>query len=119
MNIQMSLPAKQTRRLERRTAKGAPNLGPCATCDSARLLPHPDANRGESLVIACSDCSQITRPIRKKYLADPTACPWCGGAIQADAAPDVHDGVVTQEIDCTECGRKWCDLYDLIDMRPL
>jgi len=55
--------------------------------------------------------------IRKKYLAAPSACPWCGGAIQADGAPDVDEaGVATQEIDCTECNRRWCDLYRLSDI---
>jgi len=51
-----------------------------------------------------SDCYQIDgsaycfggRLIRRKYLADPTACPWCGGAIQADIAPEVNEGVVPQ-----------------------
>ena len=96
-----------------------PNRDLCATCNSARVVPHPDRDRAESLVIPCPDCSQITKPIRTKYLADPTTCPWCGGPIQADAAPDVDEGVVTQEIDCTECDRRWCDVYRLFDMRPL
>ena len=106
MKKQMSLPAKL-------------NRDRCATCNSARVVPHPDRDRAESLVIPCPDCSQITKPIRTKYLADPTRCPWCGGPIQADAAPDVDEGVVTQEIDCTECDRRWCDVYCLSDMRPL
>jgi hypothetical protein len=114
-----SLPADESRSVERRAAKRASNLAQCATCHNARLLPHPDQNRAESLVIPCPDCSQITRRIRRKYLADPSACPWCGGAIQADAAPEVDEGVVTHEIDCTECNRRWCDAYRLIDMRPL
>ena len=119
MKSQRSFPAKQSRSAERRTAKRAPNLDQCATCDNARLVPHPDADRAESTVIGCPDCSQITSPIRRNYLADPTACPWCGGAVQADAAPDVDEGFATQEIDCTECNRRWCDMYRLVDMRPL
>jgi len=120
MKDQSAFPAKPSRNTERRTAKRAPNLDQCATCDNARLVPHPDLDKAESLVIPCPDCSQITRAIRRKYLAAPSACPWCGGAIQADAAPDVDEaGVATQEIDCTECNRRWCDLYRLLDMRPL
>jgi len=107
---------KRSRGAERRTAKRAPNIDQCATCHNARVLPHPDQDRAESAVIPCSDCSQITRPIRRKYLADPTACPWCGGAIEADAAPDVDEGVVTQEIDCAECNRRWRELYRLVEM---
>jgi transcription elongation factor Elf1 len=119
MKTQISLIARRRRSTERRTAKPATNVDQCATCDNVRLVPHPDADRAESPVIPCPNCSQITRPIRRKYLADPTTCPWCGGAIQADAAPDVDEGVVTQEIDCTECNRRWFDLYRLADMRPL
>ena len=120
MKSQESFPAKPSRSAERRTAKRAPNLDQCATCNNARLVPHPDLDKAESLVIPCPDCSQITRAICRKYLAAPSACPWCGGAIQADAAPDVDDaGVATQEIDCTECNRRWCDLYRLLDMSPL
>ncbi len=119
MKTQISLTARHCRNAALRTAKRTPNLDQCATCDNARLVAHPDPDRAESLVIACPDCSQITRPIRKQYLADPSACPWCRGASKADAAPEVDDGVVTQEIDCTECGRRWCDLYQLTDMRPL
>ena len=120
MKSPMSLPAKQSRSAEPRTVKRAPNLDQCATCDNARLVPHPDPDRAESLVIPCPDCSQITRRIRRKYLAAPSGCPWCGGAIQADAASDVNEaGVATQEIDCTECSRRWCDVYRLTDMSPL
>ena len=120
MKSQELFPAKPSRSAERRTVTRAPNLDQCATCDNARLVPRPDLDRAESLVVPCPDCSQITRAIRKKYLAAPTACPWCGGAIQADAALDVDEaGIATQEIDCTECNRRWCDLYCLFDMRPL
>jgi len=119
MKNYMSLAVTPSRNAKPRTAKRDPNLDQCGTCDNARVVPHPDQDKAESLVIPCPDCSQITRPIRRKYLADPTACPWCGGAIQADAAPDVDEGVVTQEIDCTECNRRWFDLYRLADMRPL
>jgi predicted RNA-binding Zn-ribbon protein involved in translation (DUF1610 family) len=120
MNDHVSLPATRSTGAERSMAKRALNLDQCATCDNSRLVPHPDPERAESLVIPCPDCSQITRSIRKKYLAAPSACPWCGGAIQADAAPEVVEaGVATQEIDCTECNRRWCDVYRLSDMRRL
>ncbi|SRR6266700_3847250 len=119
MTTQISLTARRCRSAEVRTAKLASDIDPCATCDNARLVPHPDADRAESTVIGCPDCSQITSPIRRYYLADPTACPWCGGAIQAAAALDVDEGVVTQEIDCTECKRRWREFYRLADMRPL
>ncbi len=119
MKNQMSLPTETSRNVARRPAKSVPNRDRCATCNSARVVPHPDADRAESLVIPCPDCSQITKSIRRKYLAAPAECPWCGGAIQADAAPDVDEGVVTQEIDCTECDRRWRDVYRLFDMRPL
>jgi hypothetical protein len=120
MNDHVSLPATRSTGAERSMAKRALNLDQCATCDNSRLVPHPDPERAESLVIPCPDCSQITLSIRKKYLAAPSACPWCGGAIQADAAPEVVEaGVATQEIDCTECNRRWCDVYRLSDMRRL
>jgi len=119
MKNQMSLPTTPSRNEGRRPAKRVPIRDRCATCSSARVVPHPDADRAESLVLPCPDCSQITKSIRRKYLAAPAACPWCGGAIQANAAPDVDEGVVTQEIDCTECNRWWCDVYRLLDMRPL
>ena len=120
MKNQTTFPAEWSTSAEQRTEKRATNLDQCATCNNARVLPHPDLDKAESLVIPCPDCSQITKAIRKKYLAQPSACPWCGGAIQADAALDVDEaGVATQEIDCPECNRRWCDLYRLFDMRPL
>lgn len=78
MKSPMSLPEKRSTSTEPRTAKRGPNLDQCATCNNARLVPHPDLDKAESLVIPCPDCSQITKAIRKKYLAAPSACPWCG-----------------------------------------
>jgi len=79
MKNHMSLALTPSRNAKPRTAKRAPNLDQCATCNNARVLPHPNLDKAESLVIPCSACSQITKAIRKKYLAAPSACPWCGG----------------------------------------
>jgi hypothetical protein len=98
--------------------KNQADLTDCAVCDNSRSIPHRDPEKAESLNIPCPNCSQITKTIRKGYLAHPTQCPWCHGTIQADAAPDVDEGFVTQEIDCTECNRRWIDVYRLADMRP-
>ena len=90
----------------------------CAMCDNARFVPHPDPEKAEFVSIPCPDCSQITKAIRKRYLAAPTRCPWCQGTTQANASPEVDEGIVTQEIDCTGCDRRWTDLYRLVDIRP-
>lgn len=90
----------------------------CARCDDSRLVPHPDPDKAEFRNIPCPDCSNITLAICKRYLAKPTACPWCGGAIQANSPLDVDVGTGVQNINCTECNRKWCDVYRLADMRP-
>lgn len=90
----------------------------CATCDNSRFVPSEPEN-AESLSTPCPDCSRITKAIQKAYLADPTQCPWCQGTLQADAAPEVDEGFVTQEIDCTECNRSWSDLYTIVGMRSL
>jgi len=76
-------------------------------------VPHPDTDKSKYENIRCPDCNQITDEIQKKYLANPAACPWCDGDIQADAAADVDEGIATQDIDCLECGRSWQDMYRL------
>ena len=86
----------------------------CATCENSRLVLHPDTDKAESVNIRCPDCSEITEAIHAKYLANPSICPWCGGALEAYSAPEVDEGVVTQEIDCLECGRSWQDVYHLV-----
>src|ERR1700694_5058412 len=98
------MPAGKNRRCR---AKGRPTASPsrpidCAVCDNSRVVPHPDPEKANSLNVPCLDCSRITKTIRGKYLANPTECSWCRGTIQADAAPDVDEGIVTQEIDCTQ-----------------
>src|SRR6266700_3260196 len=98
MRTRIPLTARWCRSADVKTTKLTSDIDSRATCDNARLVPHPDADRAESTVIGCPDCSQITSPIRRYYLADPTACPWCGGAIQAAAALDVDEGVVMQEL---------------------
>ena len=119
MKNQTSFHSDNSRDAERSGAKRGPNPDECAACNKSRVVPHPDPGRAESLVIPCPACSQITRAIRAKYLGEPSACPWCGGPIQADASPEVDAGVVTQEIDCTECNRRWFDVYRLLDVRSL
>ncbi len=88
----------------------------CRTCDNSRLVPHPELDIAGQVNIPCPDCSQITTAIRQKHLADPTVCPWCGGGLHGDSAPEVDEGVATQEIECTECNRSWCDVYRLSGM---
>ena len=92
------------------------DLTDCVRCGDSRFVPHPDTKKADFVVIACPECSQITEAIRSKYLADPTVCPWCGGPIQADSAPDVDEGKATQEIDCLGCGRAWHDVYRLVNL---
>jgi hypothetical protein len=56
----------------------------------------------------------LTKRQIKKYIKEGGAsCPYCGGDITANCAPDVDGGFAEQEMNCLHCDKGWFDYYTL------
>ena len=61
---------------------------------------------------------KLSMKMRKSYLKSPLRCPWCrSGDIEAPASPEVDSGTATQLLKCNQCGKRWIDIYRLVNMR--
>lgn len=58
----------------------------------------------------------------KNYTATPaeyarglgTACPVCGDSDLDCGALESDEGIITQDVKCTQCGATWVDIYKLV-----
>jgi DNA-directed RNA polymerase subunit M/transcription elongation factor TFIIS len=60
----------------------------------------------------------LTEEQKKKYLADPYSCPYCGSkeiSSSGDIEP-INDGKAYQFVQCADCGKTWTDRYVLSDI---
>ena len=60
----------------------------------------------------------LTQKMKRAYLKSPQRCPWCGsGDIESPSSPAVDDGIATQPVKCSHCGKCWSDIYRLVNIR--
>jgi predicted Zn-ribbon and HTH transcriptional regulator len=60
----------------------------------------------------------LTRKMKSSYLNSPLRCPWCmSGDIESPSSPAVDDGIATQGVKCSRCGKCWSDIYRLVNIR--
>lgn len=54
-----------------------------------------------------------------KYLANSTACPWCGAQdIQGDGGVDMEGDEVYNPMSCSVCDAQWNDVHILSGIQP-
>jgi len=57
---------------------------------------------------------------KKKYLDDDgDHCPYCGSLYLTGEPTNISNGVLSQEIQCSECEKTWLDLYTLTDIEEV
>jgi len=56
---------------------------------------------------------------KKKYLLADTRCPYCGSNDISGGFVEIDSGEANQKIDCMDCGKRWRDVYRLVDMEEL
>lgn len=62
----------------------------------------------------------LTLKMKSSYLKSPLRCPWCrSGETEAVSRPLTEDGGATQTVMCCKCGRRWTDIYRLVNIREV
>jgi C4-type Zn-finger protein len=57
---------------------------------------------------------KLTKSQIKKYLDDPIKCPLCGSSeIEAMGQSRKTAAIITDDIQCYDCGYLWTDVYTL------
>lgn len=57
----------------------------------------------------------MTDEIKKEYVENGgTYCPYCDSGELFASHADNEDGIITQDIKCMNCGKKWTDVFKLI-----
>lgn len=58
----------------------------------------------------------LTKKGKKRYLKEPSLCPFCGeGNIEGDQL-EVDGAYAWQQVHCTDCQATWNDIYKLVDV---
>jgi hypothetical protein len=72
--------------------------------------------------------SKDVKGARKRHIrtAGSEVCPYCkadndmcGMNIEYGDLDPVEDGDIQQEVKCLQCGRRWMDIYRLVDVHEL
>lgn len=58
---------------------------------------------------------EFTKSAIKKYLNDPSACPFCGkwGAVSAMGREERDTSTISSMVRCEECKARWWEVYVL------
>jgi len=62
---------------------------------------------------------EITKEIKEKYIDNPLFCPFCEveGYLIYDSKEDYGEG--NRYVSCTLCGKKFLEIYKLVDIEPI
>lgn len=61
----------------------------------------------------------FTASRKRSYLRHGSTCPYCGSnAITGDSV-DIEGSGAWQEVYCQECGRRWRDIYRLVNVEEV
>jgi transcription elongation factor Elf1 len=58
----------------------------------------------------------ISKKEKERYINSPHHCPHCNSDEILGDAIETDFNIATQPITCTACGRKWVDIYRLVDV---
>jgi formate dehydrogenase maturation protein FdhE len=58
--------------------------------------------------------AKLTEDRKREYLKDPDHCPYCGSTYISGSMVDLFTQGAAQPVKCTECGRTWHDIYELV-----
>lgn len=61
----------------------------------------------------------LTNEQKQKYLANPTACPYCGSEHIDAGKYDFEGTQVWSQIKCRNCREEWRDVYKLNDIEEV
>lgn len=61
----------------------------------------------------------ITEKQQERYLEDPNTCPFCNGRELSAGDTDFSDADAWRNIECTSCGRKWLECFQLWSIENL
>jgi hypothetical protein len=74
------------------------------------------ATKLKNLIDAQEQDAGRMKPLTKKYLADPYACPFCNSKqIQGDIlhSDEIDPTLALNDIECYSCEKKWKEIYTL------
>lgn len=62
----------------------------------------------------------LSKAAKKKYINGAShKCPYCKSENIEGRFVEVTDGGANQKITCNDCGKRWFDLYKLVDIQEL
>ena len=61
----------------------------------------------------------LTKEQKEKYLRYPGHCPHCGSYELSYEKVTFEANKVWHEISCTQCSKRWADIYSLTDMEEI
>ena len=59
---------------------------------------------------------ELTPKQKKKFLKNPSVCPFCGSNDIEGKLPEIDCGACWQSVSCVACKRKWDEIYKLVDV---
>lgn len=67
----------------------------------------------------CSEAKILTKDL-EEYLKSPNHCPYCGSVkIDSDRMEVDDNDRVNAIVECDDCGRKWRDIYKVVEVEEL
>jgi transcription elongation factor Elf1 len=61
----------------------------------------------------------LTEEEKNKYLRYPGNCPYCGSYELSYGKVTFEANKVWHEISCTQCGKRWADIYRMTDVEEI